>query len=48
MVTAMKEIVSENECNDIYGRIRLYQAFFLKQLEKIHIPSEQTVYWAMD
>ena len=27
LADAMKEIVSEDECNDTYGRIRMYQAF---------------------
>ena len=27
----MKEIISEDECNDTYGRIRMYQALLLKQ-----------------
>ena len=26
LADAMKEIVSEDECNDTYGRIRMYQA----------------------
>ena len=40
----MKEIISEDECNDTYGRIRMYQALLLKQPEGVHIPSERTVY----
>ena len=39
----MKEIISEDECNDTYGRIRMYQALLLKQPEGVHIPSERTV-----
>ena len=31
LADAMKEIVSEDECNDTYGRIRMYQALLLKQ-----------------
>ena len=41
----MKEIISEDECNDTYGRIRMYQA---KQPKGVHIPSERTVYRVMD
>lgn len=44
----MKEIVSEDECNDTYGRIRMYQALLLKQPEGVQIPSERTVYRVMD
>ena len=44
----MKEIISEDECNDTYGRIRMYQALLLKQPEGVHIPSERTVYRVMD
>ena len=29
LADAMKEIISENECNDTYGRIRMYQALLL-------------------
>ena len=45
---AMKEIISEDECNDTYGRIRMYQALPLKQPEGGHIPGERTVYRVMD
>ena len=44
----MKEIISEDKCNDTYGRIRMYQALLLKQPEGVHIPSERTVYRVMD
>ena len=44
----MKEICNEDECNDTYGRIRMYQALLLKQPEGIPIPSERTVYRVMD
>lgn len=40
----MKEILEEDECNDTYGRIRMYQALLLKQSEHVEIPSERTVY----
>ena len=42
LADAMKEIISEDECNDTYGRIQMYQALLLKQ------PSERTVYRVMD
>ena len=39
---------SEDECNDTYGRIRMYQALLLKQPEGIRIPGERTVYRVME
>lgn len=48
LADAIKEILSEDECNDTYGRIRMYQALLLKQPEGLHIPSERTVYRVMD
>ncbi len=39
----MKEILEEDEYNDTYGRIRMYQALILKQPEHVEIPSERTV-----
>lgn len=47
LADAMRAIVSEDECNDTYGRIRMYQALLLKQPEGIHIPGERTVYRVM-
>ena len=44
----MREIAAEDECNDTYGRIRMYQALLLKQPEGIHIPGERTVYRVME
>lgn len=44
----MREILEENECNDTYGRIRMYQALILKQPEHVEIPSERTVYRVME
>ena len=44
----MKEIVSEDEYNDTYGWIRMYQALLLKQPEGAQIPSERTVYRVME
>ena len=43
----MLEILSEDECNDTYGRIRMYQALTLRQPENVEIPSERTVYRIM-
>ena len=48
LADVMKEICCEDECNDTYGRIRMYQALLLKQPEGIHIPSERTVYRVME
>lgn len=48
LADAMKEIINEDECNDTYGRIRIYQALLLKQPEGVHIPSERTVYRVMN
>ena len=45
---AMLDICSEDECNDTYGRIRMYQALKLKQPEGVPIPSERTVYRIME
>ena len=44
LTDAMKEIISEDECNDTYGRSRMYQALLMKQPEGVRIPSERTVY----
>ena len=44
LADAMLDICSEDECNDTYGRIRMYQALKLKQPEGVPIPSERTVY----
>ena len=43
----MRTIVSEDECNDTYGRIHMYQALLLRQPESIRIPSKRTVYCVM-
>ena len=45
---AMLEILAEDECNDTYGRIRMYQALRLKQPQGVQIPSERTVYRIME
>ena len=39
----MKKINSEDECNDTYGRVRMFQALNLKNPEGIHIPSAMHV-----
>lgn len=48
LADAMLEIWKEDECNDTYGRIRMYQALLLKRPENISLPSEPTVYRVME
>ena len=48
LADAMIDICSEDECNDTYGRIRMYQALQLKHPEAVHIPGERTVYRIME
>ena len=48
LADAMMDICLEDECNDTYGRIRMYQALQLKQPDGVHIPSERTVYRVME
>ena len=48
LADAMRAIASEDECNDTYGRIRMYQALLLKQPEGIRIPGERAVYRVME
>ena len=48
LAEAMREILSEDECNDTYGRIRMYQALLLKRPEGVDIPGERTVYRVME
>ena len=48
LADAMKEIASEDECNDTYGRLRMYQVLCLKYPEGVSIPSERTVYRVME
>ena len=48
LADAMQEILAEDECNDTYGRIRMYQALRLKQPQGVQIPSERTVYRIME
>lgn len=42
----MRTIVAEDECNDTYGRCRMYQALKLKYPQE-DIPSERTIYRIM-
>ena len=48
LADAMLEIRIEDECNDTYGRIRMFQALHLKQPEGVQIPGERTVYHVME
>lgn len=48
LAEAMMDICQEDECNDTYGRIRMYQALQLKQPDGVRIPSERTVYRVME
>lgn len=48
LADTMKEIAREDECNDTYGRLRMYQALCLKYPEGVSIPSERTVYRVME
>lgn len=47
LADAMMEILQEDECNDTYGRKRMYEALVLKKPEGVEIPSERTVYRVM-
>lgn len=48
MAESMMEIVNEDECNDTYGRMRMYQALQLKHKDDdLNIPGERTVYRIM-
>jgi putative transposase len=48
LADAIFEILEEDECNDTYGRHRMYEALLLKNPPNVHIPSERTVYRVMD
>lgn len=48
LADAMLDIQAEDECNDTYGRIRMYQALLLRQPEDVSIPSERTFYRVME
>ncbi len=47
LADVMRAIASEDECNDAYGRICMYQALLLKQPESVRTPGERTVYRIM-
>ena len=47
LAAEMMEIIDEDECNDTYGRKRMYQALLLKHSEDESIPSECTVYLSL-
>lgn len=47
LANEMIKICNEDECNDTYGRIRMYQALLLKNPEGVDIPGERTVYRIM-
>lgn len=42
------KIYNEDECNNTYGRIRMYQALLLKKPDRVDIPGERTVYRVME
>ena len=44
----MKDILTEDICNDTYGCTRMYQALTMKQPKNVDIPSERTVYRVME
>ena len=46
LANEMRNIISEDECNDCYGRVRMYQALLNRNTD-MHIPSERTVYRVM-
>ena len=48
LADAMMEILEEDDCNDTYGRIRMYQALMLRQPENVDIPSGRTIYRVME
>ncbi|MCF2684421.1 IS3 family transposase, partial [Faecalicatena contorta] len=48
LADAIRAINTEDEYNDTYRRIRMYQALLLKKPEGLKIPSERTVYRVMD
>lgn len=48
LADAMMDIVSEDECNDTYGRKRMREALLDRNPEGIEIPSERVVYRVME
>lgn len=47
LANAMMDILTEDECNDTYGRERMYDALIQARPEGVKIPSERTVYRIM-
>ena len=47
LANAMMDILTEDECNDTYGRERMYDALIQARSEGVKIPSEPTVYRIM-
>lgn len=47
LVACMEEIIREDECNDTYGSIRMYEALKLYKSDEIDLPSERTIYRIM-
>ena len=43
----MREICNEDQCNDTYGRMRMYQALQMKKPDGVEIPGEKTAYRIM-
>lgn len=48
LANAIAEIIGEDECNDTYGRKRMYEALLMKKPDGVTIPSERTVYRVME
>ena len=48
LANVIAEIIAEDECNDTYGRKRMYEAIPLKKPNGVAIPSEHTVYRVME
>ena len=48
LADAVKDILTEDICNDTYGLTRMYQALTMKQPKNVDIPSERTVYRVME
>lgn len=47
LAAEMMEIIYEDECNDTYGRDRMYFALLQRHSDKNDIPSESTIYRIM-
>ena len=47
LAAEMMKIVTEDECNDTYGKVRMHEALLLKDPGNAKIPSESTVYRVM-